>query len=244
MSISNGNIIGAKRRGVRGSNELYDMHSPVNSSIQYVSNTTGFGTTTALTLTHPAGVAINDVCMLLHSGWHITTNIIQTAPSTFTTILTTSFDTGGGALSLQSSYKILTDLTNVTLPRAGAAGISGITNQAYTAIYFRMSSPQKLTLINTSGEGTSVDPAAQLRNPGFTRPIASFINIAAVNISTGTPAFSTQAPAFDATITNTAATNIETITGYKLFDAFTTSSQLIDMADLGNNILQSFNFRA
>lgn len=241
MTMLNGNIIGAKRHNVRGVNELYDIHIPINYELTHIANTTGFGTTIALTLSHPAGVQAGDLCVLYHQGFDDDSDYLTTAPSNFTIIDIQAINYSGTNWQSQViSYRVLQDITNVTLP-TGNGSTQALDNQAYTAIYFRVKSPATITFGGLQSTATTNNPVRRI----VTAPtgICSSIVFGSAAIVSGIPSFSEESPAFDATITNTSATNIETIIGYKIYNlGFLTHN--IDMLDLGENILTSFYIKA
>lgn len=251
--MSNGNIIGPynpatvqRASGIWNLNDVYSSQKnkswpKIPSTLTFRTSTTGSGTTAALTLTHPVGVTAGDLCILFHYAFDNDSDFIVNRPSGFTMIHNRAFlYTTATYLSYAISYEILPDTTNVTLPTAIQDTDSVTTapdNQAYVALYFYLNkSIEKVDLLQTSYAQSTGDPAARsITASTFTN--VPLLVLGSIGINTGTPAFNANTTSFDGTVTNTAATNIEMITGYKIYNTNSASDHTIDMNDLSNQQL-------
>lgn len=244
--MSNGGIIGpaidadiTSSSGVWNLNDVNSSRNVLNwprspRTLTYRANTTGSGTTAALTLTHPADVAIGDLCVLFHNSWDDDDDSIITAPSGFNIIYSRGYEYASITwLSTTISYRVLTSTATVTLPIAvsTADGGSGVTpdNQAYTALYFYLDrSIETIRMRQVSyTQAAAANPAARTLNTD-THTNVPILVLGALTVNSGTPAFNAStSPTFDSTVLNTAATNIETIVGYKIYNT-TPGSTTID----------------
>lgn len=251
--MSNGNIIGPYNpstvQGASGMWNLNDLYTSqknkswpkVPSTLTHRANTTGSGTTAALTLTHPVGVTAGDLCILFHYAFDDDSDFVVNRPSGFTILHSRAYRyTGTTYLSYCISYEILPDTTNVTLPRAISVSDSVTTapdNQAFVALYFYLDKPiEKVDLLQTAYTQSTGNPAARsITASTFTN--VPLLVLGSLGINTGTPNFNASTTTFDGTVTNTGATNIEMIAGYKIYNTNPASDHTIDMDDLSDQQL-------
>lgn len=247
--MSNGKIIGAANPptivSAPGVWNLNDVHSSRKtgtwprspSTLTFRTSTTGSGTTTALTLTHPVGVTTGDLCVLFHYMWDNDDDHIINAPSGFTILHGRAYEyTTTTFLSNIISYRVLPNTTNVTLPLAIQGSDSLGTNpdnQAYVALYFYLDKTiENVNLLQASYAQSTADPAARsITATNFSN--VPLLVLGSEAIITGTPAFNASTtPSFDGTVTNTGATNIEMIVGYKIYSSNPASDHTIDMDEI------------
>lgn len=251
--MSNGNIIGpynpstiTTASGIWNLNDVYSSQKnktwpKVPSTLTFRTSTTGSGTTAALTLTHPVGVVTGDLCILFHYAFDNDSDFVVNRPSGFTILHNRAYlYTTATYLSYVISYQVLPDTTNVTLPTAVQDSDSVTTspdNQAYVALYFYLDkSIEKVDLLQTSYVESTGNPGSRsITASTFTN--VPLLVLGSLGINTGTPAFNASTTAFDGTVTNTAATNIEMIAGYKIYNTNPASDHTIDMDDLSNQNL-------
>lgn len=252
--MSNGGIIGPYNSSsiVRASGiwNLNDVHTStkniswpkIPSTLTYRTSRTGFGTTSNLLLTHPAGVVAGDLCILFRYVWDNDDDYIIQPPSNFTVLHSRAYTYTGTTptqtfLSFVAAYSVLPDLTSVSLtPQAvqfsnGAATVAD--NQSYIALYFYLDKPiESVKLLQTAYTQTTADPGARsITASQFTN--VPLLVLGAQAIQTGTPAFNVSTtPAFDDTIINTSATNIELLVGYKIYNTNPASDHTIDMDEI------------
>ena len=251
--MSNGRIIGAANpstissaSGIWDLNDVRLQRSVLSwprppGILTHRANTTGSGTTTALTLTHPAAVQTGDLCILFHYSFDNDDDITITAPSGFNVLFARSFEyTSTTFLSTVVSYRVLTATTSVTLPLAVTSTDSTATapdNQSYTAVYFYLDRPiETVTIKQISHAQATGDPAARTLDTN-THTNTPILVLGSVNINSGTPAFNASTTTFNATIKNTGGTNIETIIGYTIYNTVTGSSYTVDCNDISNQQL-------
>jgi hypothetical protein len=214
--------------------------------LTYRTNTTGFGTTTALTLTHPVGVVAGDLCVLIHCTFDNDEDVLVSAPSGFTIVQARRLEyTSPNWLSHVVSYRILTNTNNVTLPVTGpqttTEATEAVDNQAYVALYFYLDrNIEKVTIKQISSFAGAADPAARTINAD-THLNTPILILGSVCVNTGTPAFNASTTTFDGTVTNTSATNVEMIVGYKIFNTVSGSTFTIDCDDISNQILMGLS---
>lgn len=231
--------------GVWNLNEVYNKLSGVGTTTQYASiwpqsqtrtltyrtSTTGSGTTTALTLTHPAGVVAGDLCILFHAAYDTDSDIIITAPSNFSGIqpwLGWLVSGSTNYISQFTSYRILPSTANVTLPLAydrgfGSLSTSAPVNQAFIALYFYLDQTinhvKKIPFYEFASR-SATDPASITNNAGSYAQACPLLVLGSVISNSSTNlGLSATSPAFDGTVTNTAATNIEMAVGYKIYNS-------------------------
>jgi hypothetical protein len=255
--MSNGRIIGPYNSssiiGASGIWNLNDVHTSrkneswpkIPSTLTFRTSTTGFGTNTALTLTHPVGVIAGDLCILLHYAYAGTDIAIINRPSGFTVLHNRAFNyTGTTWLSYVMSYEVLPDTTDVTLPlgyntSTGLAGNPG--NQSYVALYFYLNKTiESVKLLQASYNPNTGDPVARsITASTFTNVPLLVLGSLALS-QAGSPAFNVStSPAFDGTITHTGASNVEMAVGYKIYNTNPASDHTIDMDDIANQQLTS-----
>lgn len=256
--MSNGGIIGPYNPSsmvtASGVWNLNDVHTSqknnswpkVPSTLTYRANTTGSGTNTQnLTLTHPVGVVAGDLCVLFHYYQDADGDYSAAAASNFTLIHNRAYNyTGTTWLSLGVSYSVLTGTGNVTLPAAidnSISATSTATNQAFIALYFYLDKTiESVKCLQTTITQTTADPAAR------SITASSFTNVPLLVLGSqastaGTPAFNASTtPAFDATIINTAATSLEVMIGYKIYNTNPASNHTIDMDDISVGAAKQF----
>jgi len=251
--MSNGNIIGpynpstiTRASGIWNLNDVYASQKnkswpKIPSTLSFRTSTTGSGTTAALTLTHPVGVVTGDLCILFHYVFDNDSDFVIAPPSGFTILHHRAYlYTGTTYLSYVISYEVLPDTTNVTLPTAirdSDSVTEAPDNQAYVALYFNLNkSIESVNLLQTAYVESTADPAARsITASTFTN--VPLLVLGSLGINTGTPAFNASTTSFDGTVTNTAATNIEMIAGYKIYNTNPASDHTIDMDDLSNQQL-------
>lgn len=251
--MSNGKIIGpynspkiTNASGIWNLNDVYSSRKTeswpkIPSTLTYRTTRVGQGTTAALALSHPAGVTAGDLCILFHYMFDNDDDHIADQPAGFTFLHGRAYEyTTTTFLSYVISYRVLPNTTQVTLPTAIQASDSATTapdNQSYTALYFYLNKPiESVKLLQASYTQSTTDPAARsITASNFTN--VPLLVLGSIGINTGTPAFNASTTAFDATISNTLATNIETIAGYKIYNTNPASDHTIDMDDLSNQQL-------
>ena len=252
--MSNGGIIGPcnpsrieSASGIWNLNDVRQQRSVLAwprppGTLTFRTSTTGFGTTTALTLTHPVGVVAGDLCVLIHCTFDNDEDVLVSAPSNFTILQARRFEYASpNWLSKVISYRILPNTTNVTLPVTGpqttTEATETIDNQAYVALYFYLDrNIEKVSIRTVSAIGTTVDPPARTID-ARTYTNTPILVLGSVCIDTGTPAFNASTTTFDGTVTNTSATNVEMIVGYKIYNTVATSTFTIDCDDISNQML-------
>ena len=252
--MSNGGIIGPYRpaiidsaSGIWNLNDVRQQRSVLAwprppGTLTLRNSTTGFGTNTALTLTHPVGVVAGDLCVLIHCTFDNDEDVLVSAPSNFTIVQARRFEyTSPNWLSKVTSYRILPDTTNVTLPVTGPQTTTDATeavdNQAYVALYFYLDrNIEKVTIKDVNSIASATDPAARTID-ARTYTNTPILVLGSVCTETGTPAFNASTTTFDGTVTNTSGTNIEMIVGYKIYNTVATTTFTIDCDDISNQIL-------
>lgn len=252
--MSNGGIIGPYNAariddasGIWNLNDVRQQRSVLAwprppGTLTFRTSTTGFGTTTALTLTHPVGVIAGDLCVLIHCTFDNDEDVLVSAPSGFTIIQARRFEyTSPNWLSQVISYEILPDTTNVTLPVTGpqttTEATEAVDNQAYVALYFYLDrNIEKVTIKEVSSAASTTDPAARVMDVNLYTNIPILV-LGSVCINTGTPAFNANTTTFDGTVTNTSATNVEMTVGYKIHNTVASTAFTIDCNDISNQIL-------
>jgi uncharacterized membrane protein len=63
--------------------------------------------------------------------------------------------------------------------------------------------------------------------------------LGSVFVTSGVPAFNASTTTFDGTVTNTSATNVEMIVGYRVYNTVATTTFVIDCDDISNQIVTS-----
>lgn len=249
--MSNGGIIGPYNSSsivkATGIWNLNDVHTSTKnktwpktpSTLTFRTSTTGFGAspTNSLTLTHPVGVVAGDLCIIFHYYWDSDGDISAGTSTNFTLFHTRGYNyTGTTWLSQGMRYSVLTGTGNVTLPAAVDISLSATSaagNQAYIALYFYLDKTiESVKILQTSFSQTTADPGSRsITASGFTN--VPLLILGSQAIITGTPAFNASTtPAFDGTVTNTAATNIEMLVGYKIYNTNNASDHTIDMDEI------------
>lgn len=257
--MSNGGIIGpynsSSMVSASGIWNLNDVHTSTKnlswpkspSTLTYRANTTGSGASTQnLTLTHPVGVVAGDLCVLFHYYQDADSDYGTACASNFTLFHSRAYNyTGTTWLSLGVSYSVLTGTGNVTLPAAQDGSISAIataTNQAFIALYFYLDKAiQSVKCLQTTITQVTGDPAARsITASSFTN--VPLLVLGSLSSTAGTPAFNAStSPAFDGTVLNTAATSLETIIGYKIYNTNPASNHTIDVDDISVGAAKQFS---
>lgn len=177
-------------------------------------------TATTANITIPAAAQIGDFAILVDLAGAVgePSNVV---PTNWTSIQTQG---DGSTTRISASGKILVSGD----PGAAITGMND-TDMQKVMLVFRGSSPFKgFTASTWNEEVTGGNPSAQtVTAVGQEFPIIVFG--AAGEADDGTPAFSTESPAFDASV----SANSDLIVGYKVYNG-TPSNHSIDMADLGN----------
>lgn len=199
-------------------------------TLTYRTNTTGTGTTTAMTLTHPVGVVTGDLCVLFHAAYDADSDVVITAPTGFIGIQPfLGYNlTGTEYISHYVSYSILTSTSNVTLPTAFERSFSSLTaqapgNQAFIAMYFYLDETinhvRKIPFTEYV-KSSATDPGSVTNNAGSYPQACPLLALGSVISNSSTNLGLTASdPDFDLVVTNTAATNIEMAAGYKIYNS-------------------------
>ena len=198
-------------------------------TLTYRTNTTGSGTTTALTLTHPVGVTTGDLCVLFHAAYDADLDKLLQGPTGFSIIHpTTGYNYSGNlVLSLCVSYIVLTSTSNVTLPLVfdsnNFTGSQAPGNQAFIALYFYMDNAihhiRRVPFFRFPNN-SATNPASITIDSGQYPQACPLLALGSVISNTATNlGLSATSPAFDNVIINTAATNIELAVGYKIYNS-------------------------
>jgi hypothetical protein len=255
--MSNGRIIGpynpssiVSASGIWNLNDVHTSRKNLSwpkspSTLSYRANTTGNGTVSALTLTHPSGVVAGDLCILHHFVYDDDDDYVIVAPSGFTIAHSRFYNyTTTINLSHVVSYIVLPNTNNITLPQGvelTTGAVSNVDVQSYTAVYFSLDKPiESVKVLQHTYTQSTGDPAARSITASTFKNVPLLIIGAQVN-NTGTPAFNASTtPAFDGTITSTVS--LQTAVGYKIYNSNNASDHTIDMDDLSNQQLLALLF--
>jgi hypothetical protein len=220
---------GFKLKLVSGKMVLHQQQEsiiPDMGSVTFVASAGSSGTT----ITIPADAQAGDVAILFDVAINTTFNATpptDVVPTNWTGIITSS----GTITRARISRKILT----AGEPGSSVTGMNGSSSDDKVMLVFRNLSPiTSVSAEDWAVEITTGNPASQTVNAsGETAPLIVF---GMAFIADGTGAFSTQSPAFDATVANG---DSDLLVGYKIYES-SPADHTIDMNDLGNiNVLAS-----
>lgn len=198
------------------------------TSLTFVASATSSGST----ITVPGTALAGDIAILIDgtTGFKTPTNVV---PSGWTGIGSLYSVTGKNGAAIRVSRKILVsgDI---------GANVTGMheVSEAKTMIVLRPNATiNTVTLGTINNEGTAGNPSSQtVSASGQPTPL---VVIGAACTESGTAAFSTASPAFDAEL----APSVDSKVGYKIYNS-SPADHSIDMADLGNGqVLVSFYLR-
>lgn len=186
-------------------------------------------TSISSSITIPASAQAGDLAILADYGYTAGSSVSIQSPSGWTqwSGSSASNSVGGGADQCGAcmSYKILESGD----PSSSASGINA-DSESKVMFIFRGSVPITALAASTAdSQATGSNPGSQsIAASGQAVPLVA-IGVAACNISTA--AFSTESPAFDATVR---PSNNDLILGYKIYNS-SPANHTIDMNDLGTN---------
>lgn len=199
-------------------------------TLTYRNNTTGFGTSTALTLTHPVDVQTGDLCVLVHAAYDADSDILINGPTNFTVVQPWLGQQVSGNIYISSciSYFVLTSTASVTLPLTydrnfGSLATSAPGNQAYIALYFYLNRTidhvRKIPFFEFPKAGAT-DVSSYTNRAGSYPQACPLLALGSVISNSSTNLGLTASdPDFDLVVTNTSATNIEMAVGYKIYNS-------------------------
>jgi hypothetical protein len=254
--MSNGGIIGPYNptaieiaSGIWNLNDVRQQRSVLGwprppGTLTFRTSTTGFGTNTAITLTHPVGVVAGDLCVLIHCTFDNDEDTLVDAPSDFTILQSRRFEyLSPNWMSQVNSYRILPNTNAVTLPSTGVQSTTDanetVDNQAYVALYFYLDrNIEKVSIRSLFSFASTGDPSSRTMDTNLYTNTPILV-LGSVFVTSGVPAFNASTTTFDGTVTNTSATNVEMIVGYRVYNTVATTTFVIDCDDISNQIVTS-----
>jgi len=178
-------------------------------------------------ITIPAAALENDIAFLADFQVGGSDNLV---PSGFTALANGD---DGGATRLRTSYLVLGAAPGGT----SVTGMDGSPDSKVMLVFRPSITASSIATPTWNSQGRSGNPDPQTVSASGQTPPLVVIGVA--SSTGGSPAFSTQSPAFSATVTQG-----NVIVGYTIYN-LTPLDQNVDMSDLGSvNVLQSGYIRA